>query len=161
MIQFPHKATINTARWMKQQPPTYQFEFPYIAYSRSIANVNSLKLCYLSTGAILRGGLGGPWSPQIFGSPQFGPPVLCLTSHSSLFDWHIQQITFSQQWLKTIIAKPYVLYSIFPQCMIRWVVLCDGLSMGVIDDDTHQWLLGFCVKFIQTAVVVVKASLRS
>jgi len=45
--------------------------------------------------------------------------------------------------------------------MIRWVVLCDGLSMGVIDDDTHQWLLGFCVKFIQTAVVVVKASLRT
>jgi len=35
--------------------------------------------------------------------------------------------------------------------------------MGVVDDDTHQWLLGSCpcVKFNQTSVVVVKVSLRN
>jgi len=33
--------------------------------------------------------------------------------------------------------------------------------MGVVYDDTHQWLLGSCVKLIQTAVLVVKGSVRS
>jgi len=39
--------------------------------------------------------------------------------------------------------------------MISCVVLDDRV-MGVVDDDTYQWLLGSCVKFSQTAVVVVK-----
>jgi len=43
--------------------------------------------------AFLRGGLGGPWTPHIFS----GPPVLCLISRSSSC-WHIQQVTFSQQY---------------------------------------------------------------
>jgi len=32
----------------------------------------------------------------------------------------------------------------------------DGRVMEVVYDNTHHWLLGSCVKFIQTAVVVVK-----
>jgi len=40
-------------------------------------------------------------SPQIWGwPPAFPPPVLCLISRSSSFDWHTQQITFSQQNFK-------------------------------------------------------------
>ena len=49
--------------------------------------------------AILRGGWVGH-APQIFGWPLLGPPVLRLISRSSSFDWHIQQITFSQQNFK-------------------------------------------------------------
>jgi len=45
--------------------------------------------------------------------------------------------------------------------MISWVVGFDGRVMGVVYDDTHQWLLGSCVKFCQTAVLVVKGSVRS
>jgi len=45
--------------------------------------------------------------------------------------------------------------------MIRWVVGFDGRVIGVGYDDTHQWLLGPCVKFSQTAVLVVKGSVRS
>jgi len=33
--------------------------------------------------------------------------------------------------------------------------------MGVVYDDIYQWLLGSCVKFSQTAVLVVKGSVRS
>jgi len=33
--------------------------------------------------------------------------------------------------------------------------------MGVIDGDTYQCLVGSCVKFRQTAAVVVKDSIRS
>jgi len=45
--------------------------------------------------------------------------------------------------------------------MINWVVGFDGRVMGVVYDDTHQWLTGSCVKFSQTAVLVVKGSVRS
>jgi len=45
--------------------------------------------------------------------------------------------------------------------MIIWVVVLDGQVMGVVDDDTYQWLFGSCVKFSYTAVVVVKNSIRS
>jgi len=45
--------------------------------------------------------------------------------------------------------------------MISWVVVLDGRTMGVVYDETHQWLFGSCVKFNQTAVVVVKDSVRS
>jgi len=31
-----------------------------------------------------------------------GPPVFCLISRSSSFDWHTQQITFSQQNFKRV-----------------------------------------------------------
>jgi len=31
--------------------------------------------------------------------------------------------------------------------MISWAVGFDGRVMGVVYDDTHQWLLGSCVKF--------------
>ena len=51
--------------------------------------------------------------------------------------------------------------SAFPKCMISRVVVFDGWVMGVVHDDVHQWLLGSCVKFSQTAVVVVKYSVRS
>jgi len=61
--------------------------------------------------------------------------------------------TFSQQYFKTIIYKFYSLHSVFPKCTISWVVGFVGRVMGVVYDDTHQWLLGFCVKFHQTAVV--------
>jgi len=37
----------------------------------------------------------------------------------------------------------------------------DGRIMGFVYDDTHQWFLRSCVKFNQTAVVVVKGSVRS
>jgi len=40
--------------------------------------------------------------------------------------------------------------------MISWVVGFDDRVMGDVYDDTHQWLLGSCVKFSKTAVVVVK-----
>jgi len=42
--------------------------------------------------------------------------------------------------------------------MTSWVVVFDGRVMGVVYDDTHQWLLGSCVNFSNTAVVVVKDS---
>jgi len=45
--------------------------------------------------------------------------------------------------------------------MISWAVGFDGRVMGVVYDDTHRWLLGSCVKFTQTAVLVVKGSVRS
>jgi len=45
--------------------------------------------------------------------------------------------------------------------MISWVVVLDGQIMGVVYDDTHQWFIGSCIKFIQTAVVVVKNSVRN
>jgi len=43
----------------------------------------------------------------------------------------------------------------------KLVVGFDGRVMGVFYNDTHQWLLGSCVKFSQTAVFVVKGSVRS
>jgi len=43
----------------------------------------------------------------------------------------------------------------------NWALVLDGRMMGVVNDDTHQWLLGSWVKFNQTAVVVVKDSVRS
>jgi len=46
----------------------------------------------------------------------------------------------------------------FPKCMISWIVGFDGRVMGVVYDDTHQWLLGSCVRFSQTAALVVKGS---
>jgi len=45
--------------------------------------------------------------------------------------------------------------------MISWIVGFDGRVMGVVYDDTYQWLLGSCVTFSQTAVLVVKGSVRS
>jgi len=45
--------------------------------------------------------------------------------------------------------------------MISWVVGFDGRVMGFVYDDTHQWLLGSCVKFSQIDVLVVKGSVRS
>ena len=45
--------------------------------------------------------------------------------------------------------------------MISWVDGFDGRVMGVVYDDTYQCLLGSCMKFSQTAVLVVKGSVRS
>jgi len=42
--------------------------------------------------------------------------------------------------------------------MISWVVVFEGRVMGVVDDDTYQWLLESCVKFSQTVVVVEEAA---
>jgi len=47
--------------------------------------------------AVLRGVLRGPCPPRFLAGSLLSPPVLCLISRSSLVDWHIQQITFSQQ----------------------------------------------------------------
>jgi len=55
-----------------------------------------------------------------------------------------------------------LLHSIFPKCMLNCVVvLLGGRVNRVIYDDTHQWFLGSCVKFNQTAVVVLKNSFRN
>jgi len=43
--------------------------------------------------------------------------------------------------------------------MTSWVFVLDGQVMGIVDDDTCS--LGSCVIFRQTAVVVVKDSVRS
>ena len=45
--------------------------------------------------------------------------------------------------------------------MISCVVLFDGRVSRVVYDDTHQWLLGSCVKFSQATVVVLKNSFRN
>jgi len=41
------------------------------------------------------------------------------------------------------------------------VLLFDGRETGVVNDDTHQQLLRTCMKFSQTAVVVLKNSFRN
>jgi len=48
----------------------------------------------------------------------------------------------------------------FPKCMIGWVVV-DSLVMGVVYDDIYHCLLGSCVKFSLTEVVVMKNSVRN
>jgi len=45
--------------------------------------------------------------------------------------------------------------------MISCVVVFDGRVTRVVYDDTHQGLLGSCVKFSQTVVVVLKNSFRN
>jgi len=45
--------------------------------------------------------------------------------------------------------------------MTSCVVVFDGRETRVLYDDTHQYLLGSCVKFSQTAVVVLKNSFRN
>jgi len=45
--------------------------------------------------------------------------------------------------------------------MISWAVGFDGRVMEVVYDDTHRWLLGSCMKFCQTAVLVVKGLVQS
>jgi len=45
--------------------------------------------------------------------------------------------------------------------MISWIVGFDGRVMGVVYDDTHQWLLESCVIFSHTTVLMVKGSVRS
>jgi len=54
-----------------------------------------------ATVAIINWGLGGPWPlPGFWLAPCLAPPVFCLIARSSWFDWHIQQVTFSQQNFK-------------------------------------------------------------
>jgi len=45
--------------------------------------------------------------------------------------------------------------------MISCVVVFDGRVTRLVYDHTHQWLLGSCVKFSQTTVVVLKNSFQS
>jgi len=45
--------------------------------------------------------------------------------------------------------------------MIRCAVVFYGRVMRIIYYDAHQWLLGSCVKFSQTTVVVLKDSFRN
>jgi len=45
--------------------------------------------------------------------------------------------------------------------MISWVVFFDSRVTTVVYDDTHQQLLGSCVKFRKTAVVLMKDSFRN
>ena len=39
--------------------------------------------------------------------------------------------------------------------------MCDDRVTSIVYDDTHQWLLGSCVKFSRTAVLVLKNSFRN
>jgi len=45
--------------------------------------------------------------------------------------------------------------------MINCAVVFDGQVSRAVFDDTHQQLLGFCVKYGQIAVVVFKNSFRN
>ena len=45
--------------------------------------------------------------------------------------------------------------------MISCVVVFDSREARAVYDDTHQQLLSSCVKFSQTAVVVLKNSFRN
>jgi len=45
--------------------------------------------------------------------------------------------------------------------MIKCVFVFDGRVTRVVYDTSRQWLLGSCVKFSQTAVVVLKNSFRN
>jgi len=45
--------------------------------------------------------------------------------------------------------------------MISCLVDFDGRVTRVVYDDTHQWLFGSCVKFSQTAIVMLKNSFRN
>jgi len=45
--------------------------------------------------------------------------------------------------------------------MISCIVVFDGRVTRVVDDDTHQGLLGSCVKFSHTVVVVLKNPFRN
>jgi len=45
--------------------------------------------------------------------------------------------------------------------MISCVIVFDGRVTRVVYDNTRHWLLGSCVKFSQTAVVVLKDSFRN
>jgi len=45
--------------------------------------------------------------------------------------------------------------------MISCGVVFGDQVMGVVYNNTHQWLLGSCVEVRQTAVVVAKDSVRS
>jgi len=56
---------------------------------------------------------------------------------------------------QTVIWKTSSLYSIFPKCVISCVIVFDVRVNKVDYDDTHQCLLGSCMKFSQTAVVVL------
>ena len=47
-----------------------------------------------------RGAWVGHGAPRFLAGSLLGPPVFCLISRSSSFDWHILQITFSQQNFK-------------------------------------------------------------
>ena len=45
--------------------------------------------------------------------------------------------------------------------MISGVVVFDSRVTTDVSEDTHQWLLGSCVKLSQTTVVVLKNSFRN
>jgi len=45
--------------------------------------------------------------------------------------------------------------------MISYVVVFDSRATRVVCDDKHEGLLGSCVKFSHTAVVVLKNSFRN
>jgi len=45
--------------------------------------------------------------------------------------------------------------------MTSCVIFFDGRVNKVNYDDTHQWLLGYCLKFSQIAVVMFKNSFRN
>jgi len=76
------------------------------------------------------------------------------------FLWHDLMFCL---WLfpNKLLLIPSCPQSIFPKCMISWVVAFDDRVMVAVYDDTHQWLLGSCVKFSQTTALVAKGSVRS
>jgi len=45
--------------------------------------------------------------------------------------------------------------------MISCLIVFDGRVNKVDYDETHKWLLGSCVTFSQTSVVMLKNSLRN
>ena len=53
---------------------------------------------------------------------------------------HTQLDNFRPAIFYTIIYNPSCLHSIFPKCMITWVVVFEGRVTRVVYDDTHQAL---------------------
>ena len=100
------------------------------------------------------GGAVGPCPTQIFGSQVF------FHDFTFKFVWlTCTADNFQPAKFWTISQKPSSLHSIFSKCKISCVVVFDGRETRVIYDDTHQWFLRICMKFSQTAVVVMKNSI--
>jgi len=68
-----------------------------------IKRVGYLQLHLHTTSGGSKGGGGAEWAMALTDfwlPPCLSPPVFCLISCSSSLDWHIQQITLSQQNFK-------------------------------------------------------------
>jgi len=80
------------------------------------------QLClWTATSSGSKGGTGWGMPPtRLLAGPCLSPPVLCLISHSSSFDWHLQQITFSQQKFKRFEDFLATVLTIFTSLCCVW-----------------------------------------